>query len=95
LYNFVVLNQAFVDKTFTGVDGWTLTGAAGGRTNSDCGGVSLVGGFNVFGAGASAKKTFVIPAAHKRLRLTVQLWKIDSWDGEWLFIDVDGVKIFN
>jgi len=46
-----------------------LTGAAGGRVNADCAGVTLVGGFNVFGAGASAKKSFVIPAAHKKLRL--------------------------
>lgn len=36
---------------------------------------------------------FNIPE-HSRVRLLVQLWKIDSWDNEWLYINVDGVRLW-
>jgi len=53
----------------------------------------LVGGFNIFGAKALARKSWTVPK-HKRMRIMVQMWKIDSWDGEFLFIDVDGSRIW-
>ena len=61
-----------------------------GRGISECGGKNLVGGFNIFGKGASAEKRFTIPA-HKRIRLLVTLYKVDSWDNHWMYIRIDGV----
>lgn len=47
-----------MEKKFTGLSGWTLDKAAGGRILSECDAYTLVGGFNVFGAGALARKSF-------------------------------------
>jgi len=49
----------------------------------------MVGGFNIFGVGATAEKKFTIPS-HKKLRLQMTIFKIDSWDDEWMMIKVDG-----
>lgn len=54
----------------------------------------MAGGYNVFGTKAIAKKTFNL-SGHKSLRLKVQLWKIDSWDYEELFIQVDGQIVWS
>jgi hypothetical protein len=53
-----------------------------------------VGGYNKFGEGAMATKKMKLPD-HKRIRIKVQLWKIDSWDGEELYIRVGEVKVFS
>jgi hypothetical protein len=57
----------------------------GGKLTTECGGVSLAGGFDVFGVKALATKTFTL-SGHSSLRLKTQIWKIDSWDYEELFI---------
>lgn len=57
-----------MEKKFTGVSGWTLEKNVEGRTLSECDGFTLVGGFDIFGAGALAKKSFTIPK-HSRVRL--------------------------
>jgi len=57
-----------MEQKFSGLNGWIIDKAAGGRTLSECDSKTLVGGFNVFGVGASAKKAFNVPK-HKRLRL--------------------------
>lgn len=43
-----------MEEKFAGLNGWTIEKSAGGRTHSECDGKSLVGGFNVFGVGATA-----------------------------------------
>lgn len=53
----------------------------------------MVGGFDILGATASASKEFEIPP-HKRLRLMMTIYKIDSWDNEWMFVKVDGVDVW-
>jgi hypothetical protein len=45
-----------------------LTKNKGGKLINECGGKSMVGGYDIMGVGASASKTFNIPP-HKRLRL--------------------------
>jgi len=57
-----------LEDKFTGINGWILTNNKAGRTVAECNGKSMVGGFDIMGIGASAKKTFEIPP-HKRLRL--------------------------
>lgn len=45
------------------------------------------------GIGAAASKTYHL-GAHSALRLKVSLWKLDSWDGEVLFIKIDGAFVW-
>jgi hypothetical protein len=40
-----------------------------------------VGGFNAFGRRATVAKTIRLPP-HYKLKIKVQLWRIDSWDNE-------------
>lgn len=93
LSEYVVLSHAFAEENFSGIDGWTIKGNSNGLVTSRCGSASLVGGFNVFGSGATASKEFVVPA-HYRLRLKVQFFKIDAWNDEYLYIDVDGRRVW-
>ncbi|CAK64683.1 unnamed protein product (macronuclear) [Paramecium tetraurelia] len=93
LPNFILLEQSFLEDKFTGVNGWVLTGNKAGRTVAECNGKSMVGGFDIMGAGGKATKTFEIPP-HKRLRLQTTIYKIDSWDGEFMMIKVDGTDVW-
>jgi hypothetical protein len=54
-----------------------------------CDKVGLVGGYGAFGKGATALKQLNLPP-HYKLKVNVQLWKIDSWDNEVMFVLVDG-----
>lgn len=53
-----------------------------------------MGGYSVFGKGASATKTLTELPSHDMLRVRLQFWKIDSWDTEMAFIKVDGRAIW-
>jgi len=53
LANFILLEQSFLEDTFTGLNGWTLKNNKGGKTISACD-KSMVGGFDILGATASA-----------------------------------------
>jgi hypothetical protein len=60
-----------------------------GDAINKCGDVAIVGGYNAFGRRATATKQIRVPP-HFKLKLQVQLWKIDSWDNEKMQIYVDG-----
>ncbi|CAD8071148.1 unnamed protein product [Paramecium sonneborni] len=93
LPSFFVLEQSFLEDKFTGINGWTITSKVpAGKEIGECGGKSLVGGFGIFGVDASASKTFQVPS-HRRLKLQTTFYKIDSWDEEFMIIQVDGVEI--
>ena len=64
-----------------------------GRVISECGGKNLVGGFDILGKSASAEKRFNIPA-HKKIKLSITLYKLDSWDDEWMYIRIDGIEVW-
>lgn len=82
-----------MEDSFTGIDGWTLVNNKGGQKISSCSGLSMVGGYNIFGRAAAAKKTFKIPD-HTRLRMIFTVFKIDSWDLEWFYAKVDGINVW-
>lgn len=46
-----------MDSGFTCLSGWELSNNREERTTSECGGITLVGGYNVLAAGAVASKT--------------------------------------
>lgn len=81
-----------MEDKFVGINDWVLKGNKGGKTVSECD-KSMVGGYDIMGVGASASKEFQLPG-HKRLRLAGTIYKIDSWDNEWMFVRVDGVDIW-
>lgn len=49
----------------------------------------MLGGYNNFGKGAVAERTFTNLPAHSIARIYLNFWKIDSWDGEYVRIYVD------
>lgn len=53
----------------------------------------MVGGFDIFGAKAAAEKTFNLPP-HLRLKISMTLYQIDSWDNEFMYIRLDGKDIY-
>jgi hypothetical protein len=60
-------------------DGWALTSGVDGYTQ--CAGISLKGGYNMYGSGAIIKKTITF-TPHYKIKIMFNFWKIDSWDGE-------------
>lgn len=56
--NFILVESSFWGNKFVGVNGWTLANNKAGRTVSECAGKTLVGGYDIFGKGAVAKKTY-------------------------------------
>ena len=88
-----MVESTFWDDKFTGLEDWVLAKNMGGTLIYDCNGKTLVGGYKSLGAGATATKKFSLPL-HKRLRLIVTMYKIDSWDNEWLIIKFDGVEVW-
>ncbi|CAD8125609.1 unnamed protein product [Paramecium sonneborni] len=78
---------AFTATTINNNEGWWVQGSYGQQI-SDCGGVSLFGGFNAFGKGTKVSKLITI-ASHFKLRVSLQFMKIDSWDLEFLYLFLD------
>ncbi|CAK59325.1 unnamed protein product (macronuclear) [Paramecium tetraurelia] len=79
---------AFDSTDIADNDGWLMHGNNGNVFNSTCGTKSLFGGFNILGAGASVSKIISLPA-HFKVRVSLEFWKIDSWDEEILYIILD------
>ena len=50
----------------------------------------MLGGFNVFGKGAYAKKNFSDLPKHNKAVISFRFFKIDSWDGEAFIVKVNG-----
>jgi len=55
-----------------------------------CGNWDLLGGYGCAGAGAIYEKEIEIPDPHTRVTIDFNIFFIDTWDAEKLFIDVDG-----
>ncbi|CAK58869.1 unnamed protein product (macronuclear) [Paramecium tetraurelia] len=79
--------EAFTDPSFITSEDWVLQNAL--STYSDCSGTRILGGYNAFGYQAKAMKLLLLPP-HYMIYITMQFWKIDSWDGEILYIYLDG-----
>lgn len=60
---------------------------------SSCNEITMLGGFDKFGSGAVASRKFTLPA-HKRIRFTLDIWKIDDWSGESITIKFDGIVVW-
>jgi hypothetical protein len=55
----------------------------------------LIGGFNVFGSNASLKRTFTSLVAHDKVKISLEVILIDTWDSEIFFIKSDTVQVYS
>lgn len=51
------MESDFVPKQFNSIEGWIVENKKGSVYTSQCGGVTMIGGYDIFGKGALAKKT--------------------------------------
>ena len=73
------------------IEGWTTVPA--GTPTSICGGQTIIGGYNNFGGGASAKKTYTGLPGHYSVNIQFDAYFLDTWDpGEYYRLMVDGVN---
>lgn len=54
----------------------------------------MLGGYNKFGRGAAVERFVNKLPVHSNIKVKLQLWKIDSWDDEFLFVTVDGQLMY-
>jgi hypothetical protein len=54
----------------------------------------MLGGYGIFGAGASVTRTYSSLPVHNMIKLKIQLFKIDSWNNESAFISIDGTVVW-
>jgi hypothetical protein len=55
----------------------------------------MLGGYNVFGAGSSVSNTVATRYAHTQVKVTLDYWFIDSWDGEYGTLDLAGTGVWS
>jgi len=81
--------QVLEDNFNSGSPGWSV------GTTSSCGAQgAILGGYNVFGAGAKTSKSLSL-ASHTLLTIRFDFVKIDSWDGESGQLWVDGKLVWS
>ena len=67
---------------------WTYTGCTLAY-QTECGEFTIVGGYKNFGQNCKMSKSFILPLPHYQLAYHFNFFKIDSWDGESLLVEVD------
>ena len=79
------LAQGPTQQTFSPgeLHGWEATRACGGLRTTDCGGTTILGGYDVLWD-SELRRTFPAVAVGTEIRLTY--WFIDSWDGERAYV---------
>ncbi|CAK93030.1 unnamed protein product (macronuclear) [Paramecium tetraurelia] len=80
--------QSFQDTNTMDTSGWIISGNYNGLQLSTCNGVTMFGGFNAFGTNTIISKHFSLPP-HYQIKVSLEFWKIDSWDAEYLYILID------
>lgn len=75
-------------------NGWKVDGAYNPIHITKCGDAFLFGGFNVFGKDTCISKTFTCIPKHDAISITCEIYFIDSWDGEKLYLHADGEEIY-
>jgi hypothetical protein len=80
--------RVLADTMDTPDSGWST------RTTTNCGGTTMLGGYNVFGSGASVSNTVATAYTHTQVKVTLDYWFIDSWDGESGTLDLAGTRVW-
>ena len=74
------------------LSGWTSNVGSPAPT-STCS-ETIVGGYNNFGSGAYAQRTYSGLTSHNSVILSIRLYFVDSWDGEKMQIYVDDKLVY-
>lgn len=84
-------SAAVISEDFEGgASGWTDN-----RTSTGLAGTTILGGYNLFGAGASTQKTFALSGGQTAVTIAFDFYEIDSWDGERFQVRADGNLIMD
>lgn len=94
MHQFRQFAAEFTTDDFTDLAGWQLANHESNNLLSTCGDKKLVGGYSILGAGSSGRKTYTDLPDHTRLKLTIQLWKIDQWDNQDLILTADNQELY-
>lgn len=73
-------------------EGWEVDGAKTEGTY-ECAGITMLGGSNKFGKLAKVYRTYKMPG-HFRIKIKFTFIKMDTWDNEIAYLEVDGVKLW-
>ncbi|CAD8189874.1 unnamed protein product [Paramecium octaurelia] len=92
--SYYILERNFYAQKFTSLEGWILKETQQNLIITNYQDKTIVGGYGILGVGATAEKLFILPP-HTQLRLEVTLYKIDSWDGENIIIEVDSQDVWD
>ena len=71
------------------IEGWTTVPA--GTPTSICNGQTIIGGYIWFGANSYAEKTYSGLPAHDAVSIQFDVYFMDTWDGDFFRLTVDGV----
>ncbi|CAD8148392.1 unnamed protein product [Paramecium octaurelia] len=88
-----IIYQSFQDTNTMDASGWIVSNNYNGNLFSNCNGFRLFGGADTFAAKTKISKRFSLPP-HYKLNVTLEFWKVDSWDDEYVYIIVDD-KLFS
>lgn len=90
-------SNSLVANEFVGWGGWnSYVTSHGDSFIQKCGSESIFGGYDVFGDGYWATKTFTHLPAHTGVEVDLSIAFVDSWDyGEYFFVKVDSTTIIS
>jgi len=75
------------------LSGWSFTTPETTTKISTCGPYSMVGGFGIGGYGAVLLKAYNNLPPHLRLLIAVDVWILDTWDNETIYMTIDDVQV--
>lgn len=94
------------DVTTKGFEGWSMRPTSGAiRTNLaigsanlnamifSCAGTLMIGGFDHCGTRCELYKSYSDLPGHNFVHLEIEIYWLDSWDNEWLYVYADEVPV--
>jgi hypothetical protein len=94
VWELVESQMSATDVAEFSTEGWTVTGAASENTVYSCGTLPMLGGYDVLGNAASITKSWTL-GEHTNVKLVFELWKFGAWNGEQVFVEVDGTRVWS
>jgi len=90
IFSFSASAALITNEDFTGgASGWS------NNSTSTIAGNEVLGGFHLFGAGATAEKTFALSGTQTEVYINLDFWKGDSWDGESFMVTANNNVLFS
>mgnify|MGYP007051725039 CR=1 FL=1 len=86
-----------------GFDGWTMKSSKGtltlgpsnlGTVTYACGTTNILGGYSICGSACDLSRTFTGLDDHNFVQLDIEMYWLDNWGNEWLYVYADGARVF-